>query len=126
MLSAVCRIRALLEAEAARVCALRMTHADVKRLGAAIDRIEQAFARHSPRDFIKMTTEIYEVLFACAGKSVAWDVVQSLNARINHLRATTIRLLAATRLRSRRCVASSRPLGGETPKRPIKPAWIMS
>ena len=37
-----------------------------------------------------MTTEFYEVLFACAGKSVAWDVVQSLNASINHLRAMTI------------------------------------
>lgn len=83
-------IRALLEAEAARACALRATPADIKRLGAAIDRIEQAFARHSPREVIKMTTEFYEVLFACAGKSVAWDVVQSLNARINHLRAMTI------------------------------------
>jgi DNA-binding GntR family transcriptional regulator len=83
-------IRALLEAEAARACALRATPTDVKRLGAAIDRIERAFAQHSPRDVLRMTTEFYEILFACAGKSVAWDVVQSLNARINHLRAMTI------------------------------------
>ncbi|HET6158687.1 MAG TPA: GntR family transcriptional regulator [Dongiaceae bacterium] len=83
-------IRALLEAEAARACAQRATPADVKRLGAAIDRIEQAFALHSAHDVLKMTTEFYEILFACAGKSVAWDVVQSLNARINHLRAMTI------------------------------------
>jgi DNA-binding GntR family transcriptional regulator len=83
-------IRALLEAEAARACALRATPGDVKRLGAAIDRIERAFAQHNPRDVIRMTTEFYEILFACAGKSVAWDIVQSLNARINHLRAMTI------------------------------------
>lgn len=83
-------IRALLEAEAARACAQRATPTDVKRLGAAIDRIEEAFAQHSPRDVIKMTTEFYEILFACAGKAVAWNVVQSLNARINHLRAMTI------------------------------------
>jgi len=83
-------IRALLEAEAARACAQRATPADVKRLGAAIDRIEEAFAQNSPRDVIRMTTAFYEILFACAGKSVAWDVVQSLNARINHLRAMTI------------------------------------
>jgi len=83
-------IRALLEAEAARACALRATPAEVKRLGAAVDRIESAFAQNSPRDVIRMTTEFYEILFACAGKSVAWDVVQSLNARINHLRAMTI------------------------------------
>jgi hypothetical protein len=37
-----------------------------------------------------MTAAFYEILFACAGKPVAWDVVQSLNARINHLRAMTI------------------------------------
>jgi DNA-binding GntR family transcriptional regulator len=83
-------IRALLEAEAARACAERATPADVKRLAAAIDRIEQAFAQDSPRDVIKMTTAFYEILFACADKQVAWDVVQSLNARINHLRAMTI------------------------------------
>jgi GntR family transcriptional regulator, trigonelline degradation regulator len=83
-------IRAVLEAEAARACAQRTAPADVKRLGDAINRIEHAFARHDPRDVIRMTTEFYEILFACAGKSVAWDVVQSLNARINHLRAMTI------------------------------------
>ena len=83
-------LRGLLEAEAARACAERATPADVERLAAAIDRIEQAFAQHSPRDVIKMTTAFYEILFACAGKQVAWDVVQSLNARINHLRAMTI------------------------------------
>jgi DNA-binding GntR family transcriptional regulator len=83
-------IRALLEAEAARACAERATPADVKRLSAAIDDIEQAFAQDSPRDVIRMTTAFYEILFACAGKQVAWDVVQSLNARINHLRAMTI------------------------------------
>ena len=83
-------IRALLEAEAARACAERATPADIKRLGLAIDRIEAAFAESNPPEVLRMTTEFYEILFACAGKSVAWAVVQSLNARINHLRAMTI------------------------------------
>jgi DNA-binding GntR family transcriptional regulator len=83
-------IRALLEAEAARACAARATPTDVKQLGAAIDRIEAAFAENNPREVLRMTTEFYEILFARAGKSVAWAVVQSLNARINHLRGMTI------------------------------------
>lgn len=83
-------IRALLEAEAARACAERATPADLARLSAANDRIQAAFAEHNPREVLRRTTEFYEILFACAGKSVAWGVVQSLNARINHLRGLTI------------------------------------
>jgi DNA-binding GntR family transcriptional regulator len=83
-------IRALLEAEAARACAERATPSDIDRLAVAIDRIEAAFAERNPTEVLRMTTEFYEILFACAGKSVAWAVVQSLNARINHLRAMTI------------------------------------
>ena len=83
-------IRALLEGEAARFCALKASDDDVRLLTQAIDRIEQAFAQASPRDVLKATTDFYELLFACANKSVAWHVVQSLNARINHLRAMTI------------------------------------
>jgi GntR family transcriptional regulator, trigonelline degradation regulator len=83
-------IRALLEAEASRACAKMATPADIARLRKAIDRNEQAFATGNARDVLRGTTEFYEALFSCADKDVAWEVVKSLNARINHLRSITI------------------------------------
>jgi DNA-binding GntR family transcriptional regulator len=83
-------IRALLEAEAARVCARKASLEDISLLRQAIDRNEEAFAKANPREVLQGTTKFYELLFACAGKTVSWDVVQSLNARINHLRSMTI------------------------------------
>jgi len=86
----VYEIRALLEAEAAAACAHKATPADVARLSGAVDTIQAAFAAGNSRGVLKTTTDFYEILFMIAGKSVAWSVVQSLNARINHLRAMTI------------------------------------
>lgn len=83
-------IRGLLESEAARACALHASTADIAALGAVIDEIDTAFQTGSPREVLRRTTEFYEKLFVAAGKEVAWDVVRSLNARINHLRSMTI------------------------------------
>ncbi|WAC28410.1 MULTISPECIES: GntR family transcriptional regulator [unclassified Ancylobacter] len=83
-------IRGLLESEAARACALTASEADIAALGAVIDEIDTAFQTGSPREVLRRTTEFYEKLFVAAGKEVAWDVVRSLNARINHLRSMTI------------------------------------
>lgn len=86
----VYEIRALLEAEAARAAALVANLSDVVRLTAANTAIQAAFADGSSRDVLKATTDFYELLFTIAGKSVAWQLVQGLNARINYLRAMTI------------------------------------
>ena len=83
-------IRGLLEAEAARVCAKTATAEHIARLRDAIDRNEVAFAEDRIRDVLRGTTDFYETLFDCAGKDVAWEMVKSLNARINHLRSMTI------------------------------------
>jgi DNA-binding GntR family transcriptional regulator len=83
-------IRGLLESEAARACALHADEASIAGLDQAIDRIDAAFRAGSPREVLKATTDFYEKLFLAAGKLVAWDVVRSLNARINHLRGMTI------------------------------------
>lgn len=83
-------IRGLLESEAARACALKAPPEAVAELDSAIDRIDASFRQGSPRDVLRATTEFYEKLFLSAGKEVAWDVVRSLNARINHLRGMTI------------------------------------
>ncbi|HEX4766151.1 MAG TPA: GntR family transcriptional regulator [Lichenihabitans sp.] len=86
----VYEIRALLEAEASRAAAERATPAEIARLRTANDAIQAAFATGTSRHVLKATTEFYEILFTVAGKTVAWQVVQGLNARINHLRAMTI------------------------------------
>jgi len=83
-------LRALLEAEAAGACARRATPEDVARLSAMIDTIQDAFAAADSAAVLKRTGDFYEILFTVAGKTVAWSVVQSLNARINHLRSITI------------------------------------
>ena len=86
----VYEIRALLEAEASRAAAERATPGDVARLKLANDAIQAAFVEGTSRGVLKATTEFYEILFTVAGKAVAWHVVHTLNARINHLRAMTI------------------------------------
>jgi len=100
----VYEIRALLEAEATCACAQMASPSDVARLSAAVDTIQAAFAAGNSRGVLKATTDFYEILFKIAGKSVAWNVVQSLNARINHLRAMTI----STPGRSRNAIAEMR------------------
>ncbi|GLS24144.1 GntR family transcriptional regulator [Labrys miyagiensis] len=83
-------IRGLLEGEAARTYAPISTAEGVARLAACIDRNEAAFAEDNTSLVLKGTNEFYEALFHLAGKDVAWSIVQSLNMRINHLRALTI------------------------------------
>ncbi|SAL84479.1 GntR family transcriptional regulator [Caballeronia arvi] len=83
-------IRALLEGEAAMACA---RHADaniIVGLEDCIARIQAAFDaqdHHAVRD---LTTAFYERMFIGGEKHVAWEIVQSLTARINRLRALTI------------------------------------
>ncbi|MBS9477511.1 GntR family transcriptional regulator [Ancylobacter radicis] len=106
-------IRGLLESEAARACALTASAADIAALGAAIDDIDAAFRTGSPREVLRRTTEFYEKLFVAAGKQVAWDVVRSLNARINHLRSMTI----AAEGRHEAAIAEMRALHGALARR---------
>jgi DNA-binding GntR family transcriptional regulator len=39
---------------------------------------------------LEQTSAFYELMFQGSGQTMAWEVVQSLNARINRLRAMTI------------------------------------
>ncbi len=83
-------IRSLLESNAAKACAEQADERVIAQLAAAVDAIEAAFARDDVRRVLAKTTEFYEAMFAGSGKSMAWEIVQSLNARINRLRAMTI------------------------------------
>jgi GntR family transcriptional regulator, trigonelline degradation regulator len=83
-------IRALLEGEAAMACAMCSDEAIVAALDECIGHIQHAFDtqdHHSVRD---LTTAFYERMFIGGRKHVAWEIVQSLTARINRLRALTI------------------------------------
>src|SRR5262249_54447799 len=83
-------LRALLEALAAKACAERASGDDVARLTAALGRIEAGYARRNPSEVLQETAAFYAILFRSAGKTIAWGVAQSLNARVNFLRAMTI------------------------------------
>lgn len=83
-------IRALLEGHAARVCAERAGDDTFDQLEQINTRIQNAFHEQDFNHVLARTAEFYETLFKGAGQDVAWGVVQSLNARINRLRAVTI------------------------------------
>lgn len=83
-------IRALLEGHAARTCAEKASPAAIKRLVSLNAATQAAFREGDFNEVLVRTTAFYEALFNEAGLSMAWEVVQSLNARINRLRVMTI------------------------------------
>jgi len=83
-------IRALLEGHAARTCAEKASPAAIKRLVALNAAIQADFKAGNFQEVLRRTTAFYEALFSEAGLTMAWEVVQSLNARINRLRVMTI------------------------------------
>ena len=83
-------IRALLEGRAARRCAELASDTGIKKLAELNAHIQSAFRSGQHREVIVRTTAFYEALFAIADLPIAGQVVASLNARINQLRAMTI------------------------------------
>ncbi|WP_434665037.1 GntR family transcriptional regulator [Paraburkholderia sp. A3BS-1L] len=83
-------IRALLEGEAAMACAQHVDAPVVVELAACIDQIQHAFEAQDHQAVKALTTAFYERMFIAGKKHVAWEIVQSLTARINRLRALTI------------------------------------
>lgn len=83
-------LRAMLEGHAAAACALRRDDADVASMRATLRKIEAAFAAGELQAVMERTADFYSTLFQAAGDTVAWGVVNSLNARINRLRRITI------------------------------------
>jgi len=80
-------IRALLEGDAAMACARRADESVVSRLAECVAR---AFEVHDYQAVRESTTMFYETMFHGGDRTVAWEIVQTLNARINRLRALTI------------------------------------
>ncbi|HKT99744.1 MAG TPA: GntR family transcriptional regulator [Paraburkholderia sp.] len=83
-------IRALLEGEAAMACAQHVDEPVVAELAGYIDQIQHAFEAQDHQAVKALTSAFYERMFIAGRKHVAWEIVQSLTARINRLRALTI------------------------------------
>lgn len=83
-------IRALLEGEAAMACAEHADASLVADLSTCIDRIRHAFDTQDHHAVKALTSAFYERMFIAGKKHVAWEIVQTLIARINRLRALTI------------------------------------
>lgn len=94
-------IRALLEGDAAMACARHADDGVVSQLAECIADIERAFEERDHQAVRELTTTFYEAMFHGGGRRVAWEIVQTLNARINRLRAMTI----ASEDRGRQAVA---------------------
>jgi GntR family transcriptional regulator, trigonelline degradation regulator len=83
-------LRALLESSAAESAATNAKPQDIKSMELALGQIDRAYAQKDYRGVLAATTKFYEVIFQCGGRSVAWEMVQRLNGRINWLRSMTI------------------------------------
>lgn len=83
-------LRALLEGHAAAACALRGDKDAISNMAANLQLIEAAFARDDIPAVIEQTGLFYRTMFHSAGDTVAWSIVNSLNARINRLRVITV------------------------------------
>lgn len=83
-------LRSLLESHAAAGCARKCTDADVASMRGALAAIEAAFGRKDYQGVMESTTHFYSTMFHAAGDTMAWEIVSSLNARINRLRLITI------------------------------------
>jgi DNA-binding GntR family transcriptional regulator len=83
-------IRGLLEAAAARACAESKNPEIIAGLERALQKIRKAYMQGGGRRVLAATNEFYRCLFIGANRTVAWGIVSSLTARINHLRSMTI------------------------------------
>jgi DNA-binding GntR family transcriptional regulator len=85
-------LRGMLEGMAAKACAELKTPAVAASLNAALRDIRKAYQNSGTNTTIlQATMAFYHEMFRAAGKTVAWGIESSLNARINHLRAITTR-----------------------------------
>ena len=84
------QIRSMLECAAVASCATQATADTVSQLRRLCDEITQSLERQDVLQALKVTCEFYEVIFTTGGKTVSWDLVEQLNARISRLRALTL------------------------------------
>jgi DNA-binding GntR family transcriptional regulator len=82
-------VRSVLEALATRQFADRASDEQVEALRAAVDRVEHE-GRRSQRAFLEAKDDFYDVLLTGGDNAVITRVLDSLRARISHLRAMSV------------------------------------
>lgn len=83
-------IRRQLEGAAAVACARDHDAAFAVDLGDALAALKSATQDAEWANLLRVSTQFYERIFAQAGHTVAWEIVQRLNGRISRLRTLTL------------------------------------
>ena len=84
------QIRSALESMAIVSCTQKATPSDIAQLQLRYEEIIKAFDEHKAFFILQATTAFYEAVFNIGKQAIAWEIVQSLNIRINQLRLMTI------------------------------------
>ena len=84
-------VRAALEAAVGRLFAERADDGDIAALRMAVDDLETATASDPPKDYVEALDGFYEIMARGSGNAVARQILGTLRARINFLRAMTAR-----------------------------------
>ena len=83
-------VRALLEGEAAALCAVRVTRQDYAGMRGALAAFETAVRNDDSHRQISSTADFYRIMQRSCGNSMIQDLLQRLVARINFLRARSM------------------------------------
>jgi DNA-binding GntR family transcriptional regulator len=84
------RVRALLEGEAAALCARRATETDQQTMRAALQAFERAVQTGDPASRLSATADFYRAMLRGSGNGLIEELLQRLVARINFLRAQSM------------------------------------
>ena len=103
-------IRAVLEGLAARMFAAEANEAQVARLGAAVDAVEEAYRAGEAKQVIEAKNRFYLVLFEPARGEVLSGMLASLHARISRWRALGLTHPERSPQRSARSIEGLRAL----------------
>jgi DNA-binding GntR family transcriptional regulator len=85
------RVRASLEALAARLFTENATDAEVAKLSHTVDSIEQAVEKGKLSTMVERKDDFYAVLLQGSRNSIVGSILESLHGRIAFLRATSLR-----------------------------------
>lgn len=87
---AIYQVRALLEGEAAALLAARVEESDLREMSAALMAFEAAAWKNDAMERVASTARFYEIILTRCGNPIVGEMLQSLHARINFLRAGTM------------------------------------
>jgi len=83
-------VRKLLEGEATALFSQRATALHIAQLEDTMRDFEDAVSKHQPTERVRTTTAFYEIILKGCGNSIIREILESLLARINFLRAKTM------------------------------------